>query len=118
MAVAGLFGELRNTEQVNCVVSSMLQAYRRFGPGTDLGGTHTFDRAFAAPQVTNVAFPKSRVTALALQSMGPRFAKAIGLLIPRQEPEFGDARSRLILRSDHRRVFDDPHGISHEESFQ
>ena len=46
--------------------------------GTALDGTHTSDRAFAAPQVTNVASPKSRVTALALQSLGPDSLKRSG----------------------------------------
>jgi hypothetical protein len=58
MAVAVLFGEQENTEQVNCVVSSMLQACplcpqlltyrcgaanRRFGPRKRHCGARTFD---------------------------------------------------------------------------
>jgi hypothetical protein len=53
MAVAGLFGERESGEQVNCIVSSLLQACplyaqlltyrcgaanRRFGPDSDIAG--------------------------------------------------------------------------------
>ena len=72
-------------------------------PGTDLGGNTHFRSRLCRSASHECGISQIARDKLALRSLGPRFAKTIGLLIPRQEPEFGDARSRLILGSGHRR---------------